>query len=173
MHTYNNNKKVKYRTTDNFLFIIIYIIGFLTEKGIDLETSCVFISLWLKSMKDYSVINQEYVRHFGLNPPARLCVQVPIKNVVKMSGHIRKNTIPRKTMHVQGISHWAPANIGPYSQAIQVSLMSIYTLIRIPRFLGNFFHKWDVTIKLLLFLFTIIGRKLNIVVFAMSVFLNK
>lgn len=26
----------------------------------------------------------------------------------------------RDTMHVQSISHWAPANIGPYSQAVQV-----------------------------------------------------
>ena len=26
----------------------------------------------------------------------------------------------RRTMHVQGISHWAPANIGPYSQATEV-----------------------------------------------------
>lgn len=26
-------------------------------------------------------------------------------------------------MHVQGISHWAPANIGPYSQAIKVQFV--------------------------------------------------
>ena len=26
----------------------------------------------------------------------------------------------RSTMHVQSISHWAPANIGPYSQAVKV-----------------------------------------------------
>lgn len=26
----------------------------------------------------------------------------------------------RDTMHVQSISHWAPANIGPYSQAIKI-----------------------------------------------------
>lgn len=26
----------------------------------------------------------------------------------------------RQTMHVQGISHWAPANIGPYSQAVRI-----------------------------------------------------
>ena len=25
-----------------------------------------------------------------------------------------------KTLHVQSISHWAPANIGPYSQAKKV-----------------------------------------------------
>ena len=24
-------------------------------------------------------------------------------------------------MHVQGLSHWAPANIGPYSQAVMVT----------------------------------------------------
>ncbi|KOB70355.1 Uncharacterized protein OBRU01_15426, partial [Operophtera brumata] len=29
------------------------------------------------------------------------------------------NSKERLTMHVQGISHWAPANIGPYSQAIK------------------------------------------------------
>ena len=28
-------------------------------------------------------------------------------------------------MHVQGISHWAPANIGPYSQAVKVGVTSI------------------------------------------------
>ena len=26
----------------------------------------------------------------------------------------------RKCLHVQGISHWAPSNIGPYSQAVSV-----------------------------------------------------
>lgn len=26
----------------------------------------------------------------------------------------------RHSMHVQGISHWAPANIGPYSQSTRV-----------------------------------------------------
>lgn len=27
----------------------------------------------------------------------------------------------REVMHVQSISHWAPANIGPYSQATKVT----------------------------------------------------
>ncbi len=30
-------------------------------------------------------------------------------------------SLPRSTMHVQSVSHWAPANIGPYSQAVEVS----------------------------------------------------
>jgi diphthine-ammonia ligase len=29
--------------------------------------------------------------------------------------------VKRETMHVQGISYWAPANIGPYSQSVVVS----------------------------------------------------
>ncbi len=27
----------------------------------------------------------------------------------------------RTALHVQGLSYWAPANIGPYSQAVTVS----------------------------------------------------
>lgn len=28
--------------------------------------------------------------------------------------------VKRETMHVQGLSYWAPANIGPYSQSVVV-----------------------------------------------------
>ena len=35
----------------------------------------------------------------------------------------------RHTMHVQGLSHWAPANIGPYSQAVKVTTTIPYTTI--------------------------------------------
>ena len=31
----------------------------------------------------------------------------------------------RDAMHVQSISHWAPANIGPYSQATKVLLADL------------------------------------------------
>lgn len=30
--------------------------------------------------------------------------------------------VKRDTMHVQGISYWAPANIGPYSQSVVVCI---------------------------------------------------
>jgi diphthine-ammonia ligase len=30
----------------------------------------------------------------------------------------------RQALHVQGLSHWAPANIGPYSQAVSVCPLS-------------------------------------------------
>ena len=61
----------------------------------------------------------------------RLCVQACLRaNVVLQidcqgcaedndtDGNISKPT--RSTLHVQALSHWAPANIGPYSQATQV-----------------------------------------------------
>lgn len=32
------------------------------------------------------------------------------------------------TMHVQSLSHWAPANIGPYSQAVRVSGIHLASL---------------------------------------------
>ena len=39
---------------------------------------------------------------------------------MKMDCYGCRNHDNRLTMHVQGLSHWAPANIGPYSQAVKV-----------------------------------------------------
>ena len=39
---------------------------------------------------------------------------------MKMDCYGCRNHDNRQTMHVQGLSHWAPANIGPYSQAVKV-----------------------------------------------------
>ena len=52
-----------------------------------------------------------------------VCVEAPIKAKVSLSAIGNRN--PIKTMHVQSISHWAPANIGPYSQATLVSTFYI------------------------------------------------
>ena len=43
----------------------------------------VSVNLMVASMGDYAVINSEYVRRFGVNPPVRVCVQGPISNKVK------------------------------------------------------------------------------------------
>lgn len=37
------------------------------------------------------------------------------------------------TMHVQSLSHWAPANIGPYSQAVRVSPASVHQVMHCVR----------------------------------------
>ena len=38
----------------------------------------------------------------------------------EMADNDKECVVEKKAMHVQSISHWAPANIGPYSQAVQV-----------------------------------------------------
>jgi hypothetical protein len=35
----------------------------------------------------------------------------------------------KRSMHVQSISHWAPANIGPYSQCVQVCVKKLLNKI--------------------------------------------
>lgn len=75
--------------------------------------------------------NTAYVKYFGTSPPSRACVAVPLPE----GGRIRIEVIGfddqaedapiggRTALHVQGLSYWAPANIGPYSQAVTVSLL--------------------------------------------------
>lgn len=48
------------------------------------------------------------------------------------------STLPRNVLHVQSISKWAPACIGPYSQAVQVSLLLIAFII--VNFIINVFY---------------------------------
>lgn len=65
-----------------------------------------------------------------------LCSQVAHKstynNTHDVDGAVTKE---RVTMHVQGISHWAPANIGPYSQAVKVSFSVYYHKTHIVSFI--------------------------------------
>ena len=42
------------------------------------------------------------------------------------NGDCRELALKREAMHVQSISHWAPANIGPYSQAVKVKFVLLY-----------------------------------------------
>ncbi|CAH0755131.1 unnamed protein product [Diatraea saccharalis] len=91
------------------------------------------VNIYMRDMEDYTALNDVYLKNFYFeNPPTRVCVQCPLPDDVGLildavahkmlpdvqdsDGHPKE----RVTMHVQGISHWAPANIGPYSQAIKV-----------------------------------------------------
>ncbi|GAA5846650.1 hypothetical protein JCM9279_003396 [Rhodotorula babjevae] len=79
------------------------------------------------TMSLFPRINTVYASYFGTSPPTRACVEVPAPADgagwrVKLEGVAR---VPadgvreeRKALHVQGLSYWAPANIGPYSQAV-------------------------------------------------------
>ncbi|OCT68707.1 hypothetical protein XELAEV_18039995mg [Xenopus laevis] len=100
------------------------------ELGLQMSDA-VLVHLYVKSMEDFAEINTVYGTHFLSAPPARVCVQccLPDNASLKMDALFCRpsradpssDCVPEKTaMHVQSISHWAPANIGPYSQAVRV-----------------------------------------------------
>ncbi|XP_064920263.1 diphthine--ammonia ligase isoform X7 [Columba livia] len=101
----------------------------MTSEGLKLK-DIILVHLYVKSMKDFNVINSVYVTEFDLCPPARVCVETLLpdgvlfyidclahKCDVAMDDVLRDEKL---VMHVQSISHWAPASIGPYSQSVKV-----------------------------------------------------
>lgn len=65
----------------------------------------------------------------------RVCVQAPLPagQLLQMDCLLQAWTKPpeegcfheRGVLHVQSMSHWAPANIGPYSQAVRVRMAEV------------------------------------------------
>ncbi|KAG0052676.1 ATP binding domain 4 [Gryganskiella cystojenkinii] len=89
-------------------------------------TEVVFMQVFVSNMADFGVINGAYKNFFGVNPPPRACVGASLPRAVRIQVNctaIRKDAgMPkRQSLHVQGMSYWAPANIGPYSQATEQS----------------------------------------------------
>ncbi|CAG0886716.1 unnamed protein product [Darwinula stevensoni] len=83
------------------------------ERGMEVVSVCMYI----KDMSLYADWNDIYKTHFQIAPPARACVAVPLPR--RLEGILTFTCChqPSSHLHVQAISHWAPANIGPYSQA--------------------------------------------------------
>ncbi|KAK7502798.1 hypothetical protein BaRGS_00006048 [Batillaria attramentaria] len=99
--------------------------------------------LYVKKMADFAGVNAVYKTYFGINPPVRICVETVLpENVLFLldAQGWRRGTgdgdHERRTMHVQGLSHWAPANIGPYSQATVVD-GRVYVAGQIPLVPGS------------------------------------
>ncbi|XP_065695998.1 diphthine--ammonia ligase isoform X14 [Patagioenas fasciata] len=105
------------------------------SEGLKLK-DIILVHLYVKSMKDFDVINSVYVTEFDLCPPARVCVETLLpdgvlfyidclahKCDVAMDDVLRDEKL---VMHVQSISHWAPASIGPYSQSVKVEDSETY-----------------------------------------------
>ncbi|KAG9075561.1 hypothetical protein FS749_012764 [Ceratobasidium sp. UAMH 11750] len=84
------------------------------------------ITLLLSSMDLFPQINVAYGQYFGTSPPSRACVAVDLPpptrvRIACVAFRDEESGINQRTgLHVQGVSYWAPANIGPYSQAIIV-----------------------------------------------------
>ncbi|KAK6479100.1 diphthine--ammonia ligase-like [Huso huso] len=103
--------------------------GEVEARGFELN-DMVLVHLYVKSMSDFCTINSLYQSYFDVNPPARVCVEAPLPDgeLLQIDCLLYKCEITgddtssqqKQVMHVQSISHWAPANIGPYSQSIKV-----------------------------------------------------
>ena len=84
------------------------------------------VSLYLKQMNDFVAVNEVYKTLFNHEFPARVCISVCLPNNVQLMMDVcchktnNERGLAKKVMHVESLSHWAPACIGPYSQSIRV-----------------------------------------------------
>ncbi|OQD70652.1 hypothetical protein PENDEC_c022G01597 [Penicillium decumbens] len=101
----------------------------------------VFATVLLRSMDDFTLMNNVYVSLFKKpNPPARVTVAcgnaLPSNVKVMISFAVDMGArSSRQGLHVQSRSYWAPANIGPYSQAMSIPLQDsrvVYIAGQIP-----------------------------------------
>ncbi|EZF76649.1 hypothetical protein H105_02005 [Trichophyton soudanense CBS 452.61] len=90
----------------------------------------IFSTILLRSMDDFSAVNAIYSSLFTRpNPPARATVacgdSMPtgVDIMISFTFYLGLNTL-LQALHVQSRSYWAPANIGPYSQAVYAPMES-------------------------------------------------
>lgn len=92
-------------------------------QGIVSSSQYTSASLVLKSMSTFVAVNAIYNKHFTEPlPPARVCIESSniVNNMrLQLSLTFVDSCCNKSGLHVQGRSYWAPANIGPYSQAIR------------------------------------------------------
>ncbi|KAG6009527.1 hypothetical protein E4U21_002163 [Claviceps maximensis] len=107
--------------------------AFLSSEGLDSGHIATVIVL-LRDMSDFPRINEEYGKLFQrANPPSRITIScgdlLPAGHNIVV--HLTLSVpVPaakdarnaRNGLHVQSRSYWAPANIGPYSQAIETAV---------------------------------------------------
>nr|POE51569.1 diphthine--ammonia ligase [Quercus suber] len=95
----------------------------------------VYTSIVMRDMADFPDINAVYGSFFTQpNPPAR--VTVACANALPVGAHValaftsaKSQGDSRKCLHVQSQSYWAPANIGPYSQAVTAPIDNTRSLV--------------------------------------------
>ncbi|KAI9190166.1 hypothetical protein H9P43_001599 [Blastocladiella emersonii ATCC 22665] len=91
----------------------------LATLGLTLAEDAAMVTVLVRNMGDFARVNAVYGSYFGVNPGARACVEAHLQCQVQVDVLARAaRATPRTNLHVQSISYWASANIGPYSQAV-------------------------------------------------------
>ncbi|KAF0461292.1 TIGR00289 family protein [Gigaspora margarita] len=87
-------------------------------------TDAINMNVLIKDMREFGRMNMIYKSFFDINPPTRTCIECNLSppaniqiDLVAIKFRDYSNIKLVNTMHVQSMSYWAPANIGPYSQA--------------------------------------------------------
>ena len=97
-------------------------------------SAIVSATILLRRMADFPEVNAIYGTLFNApNPPSRVTVSCgdllskdpSVSIVANLSVHCNLRSGQRQGLHVQSRSYWAPANIGPYSQAITIPVASL------------------------------------------------
>ncbi|XP_006460229.1 hypothetical protein AGABI2DRAFT_67613 [Agaricus bisporus var. bisporus H97] len=100
----------------------------LSEYNLKLS-DCNNINILISSMDLFGNINAVYEKYFGTSPPSRACVAVDLPHPIRLrldcTAFTEKDTRTTQALHVQGWSYWAPANIGPYSQATTGEIITV------------------------------------------------
>jgi len=124
--------------TDQIHSITHAILSILTQHNLT-PASIAFTTILLRHMSDFAAINAIYSTLFTTaNPPARVTVAcgdalpIGVDIVLSLTVHIQNPPSDRLGLHVQSRSYWAPANIGPYSQAIGVPIAPTSTASQVP-----------------------------------------
>jgi diphthine-ammonia ligase len=80
-------------------------------------------------MSHFAEVNLIYQSYFRSIPPARTCVAVNLMEGKRVEMEVlafksppsKKNEqLKKRSLQVRSLSYWAPAVIGPYSQAVMV-----------------------------------------------------
>jgi diphthine-ammonia ligase len=102
------------------------------ERRLDSLRDVYFVDLCLASMDDFGAVNRCYEVRFAaaVDPPSRACVEMRNSATMAKSGARialqcfaqLASSASRNVLHVRSLSRWAPACIGPYSQATVLSV---------------------------------------------------
>ena len=100
--------------------------GLIIDKGLNLS-QLVCVCLYVRDLSQYASVNLAYLDVItGPNPPVRICLGTGLNEHTPVILNALLYARKKSTLHVQALSHWAPANIGPYSQAVKVRILIMF-----------------------------------------------
>lgn len=128
--------------SEQMLAINSIVMDILLKHNISDADNIVFTTILLRAMPDFVSVNDAYGQLFTRpNPPARVTVAcgntLPSGVQVMVSFIISLDIASREGLHVQSRSYWAPANIGPYSQAVSMPLQQDRMEVRLVYIAGQ------------------------------------